>query len=315
MDADRIARAFALGARPRLSDGPVARGKQGAVWRLETSEDRYAVKVQSVPESEADVRAATAFHEAAHASGVRTPRVHRSIEGAVFADVGGARVRVYEWVELLPPDPMLDPGQVGAAVAAVHQVPDPEPEPGPVAVWYAEPLGAGRWDDLVERLRAARAPFAGELAGVRDELVALEDWIEPHERVRTCHRDLWADNLLPTAAGGVCVIDWENSGPADPAYELGCVLFEFGRGDPGRAAALVDAYRAAGGPARVSGRRDFSMLIAQLGHITEHAAETWLAATPGSPARDEAAGWVRELIDDPHTRRGLGILLAAAGAR
>jgi GntR family transcriptional regulator / MocR family aminotransferase len=23
--------------------------------------------------------------------------------------------------------------------------------------------------------------------------------------VRTCHRDLWADNVLPTADGGVCV--------------------------------------------------------------------------------------------------------------
>jgi aminoglycoside phosphotransferase (APT) family kinase protein len=113
----------------------------------------------------------------------------------------------------------------------------------------------------------------------------------------------------------VCVIDWENSGPADPAYELGCVLFEFGRGDPARARALLDAYREAGGPARVSRLRDFSMLICQLGHITEHGAEAWLAAAPGSLARDEAAGWVRELIDDPHTRRGLGIMLAAAGAR
>ena len=43
------------------------------------------------------------------------------------------------------------------------------------------------------------------------------------------------------AAGGVCVIDWENSGPADPRQELACVLFEFGRADPGRARAIVDA--------------------------------------------------------------------------
>jgi Ser/Thr protein kinase RdoA (MazF antagonist) len=315
MDADRIARAFGLGARPRLSDGPVASGKQGGVWRLETDEGRYAVKVPAEAVTEDDVRSATAFHEAAHAAGVPTPRVHRSIEGDVFADVDGARVRVYEWVDLLPPDLTLDPEQVGATVAAVHQVPDPESEPGQVSAWYAEPLGARRWDDLVERLRAANAPFAGELAAARDELVALEDWIAPHERVRTCHRDLWADNLLPTATGGVCVIDWENSGPADPAYELGCVLFEFGRGDPGRTAALVDAYRKTGGPARVSDRRDFSMLIAQLGHITEHAAEAWLAAPAGSPARDQASAWVRELIDDPHTRRGLGIVLAAAGER
>ena len=42
----------------------------------------------------------------------------------------------------------------------------------------------------------------------------------------------------------MCVIDWENSGPGDPSQELGCVLFEFGRSDPGRARALVTAYRA-----------------------------------------------------------------------
>lgn len=42
--------------------------------------------------------------------------------------------------------------------------------------------------------------------------------------VQTCHRDLWADNILPAAQGGVCVIDWENSGPADASQELACVL-------------------------------------------------------------------------------------------
>src|SRR5262249_56625616 len=118
----------------------------------------------------------------------------------------------------------------------------------------------------------AGAPFGGRLAGLRDELDALESWIEPPQVLQTCHRDLWADNVLPTPGGGVCVIDWENSGPADPSQELGCVLFEFARTDPGRARALTRAYRQAGGPATVNQRRHFSMLIAQLAHITELAA-------------------------------------------
>ena len=315
MDADRIAEDFGLGDAPRLSDDPVARGKQGAVWRLETGDGRFAVKVPFDRVAEADVAFATEFQEAAYDAGVPTPRVCRTTEGAVFADVGDARVRVYEWVDLLPPNPMLDPLLVGAAVAAVHQVPDPDPDPGPVGAWYAEPVGALRWDDLVRALRAERAPFAAELAALRDELVALETWVAPPERVRTCHRDIWADNLLPTAVGGVCVVDWENSGPADPAYELGCLLFEYARGDPGRARVLVDAYVSAGGPAKVSGRGDFSMLIAQLGHITAHAAEAWLAAAPGSPDRAEASAWVGELVDDPHTRRVLDDLLAAVDDR
>ena len=310
MDADRIALTFGLGADARLSSEPVARGKLGAVWRLETDGGRFAVKVPFGPVVADEVRAATEFHEAAYAAGVPTPRVHRTTEGEVFADAGGVPVRLYDWVDVLDPDITLDPGMVGATVAAIHQVPDPQVEHGPVAAWYVEPVGAERWDALVGRLHSAGAPFAGAITVLRDELVALDEWVAPPRSTRTCHRDLWADNLRRTADGGVCVLDWENSGPADPAYELGCMLFEFGRGDPGRARALADAYAEAGGPARLSGRGDFSMLIAQLGHITEHAAESWLVAEDAS-ARTDAAAWVEELTDDPHTRRVLADLLAA----
>jgi len=40
------------------------------------------------------------------------------------------------------------------------------------------------------------------MARLRDELVALDAWVVPPRRTRTCHRDLWADNLRPTADGG-----------------------------------------------------------------------------------------------------------------
>jgi aminoglycoside phosphotransferase (APT) family kinase protein len=144
---------------------------------------------------------------------------------------------------------------------------------------------------------------------LRDELVTLESWIEPPQAIQTCHRDLWADNVLPTADGGVCVIDWENSGPADPNQELACVLFEFGRSDQGRIRALADAYRSAGGPAAVNQRRHFSMLIAQLGHITEIAATDWLTPNPRSPQRADSEAWVNETLDEPHTREMLETIL------
>ena len=149
------------------------------------------------------------------------------------------------------------------------------------------------------------------MANLRDELVALESWIEPPQALRTCHQDLWADNVLPTADGGVCVLDWENSGPADPSHELACVLFEFARADSGRVRALTNAYREAGGPAAVNKRGHFSMLIAQLGHITEIAATDWLQPNPRSPDRADSAAWVSEVLDDPHTQERLDSLLAA----
>jgi Ser/Thr protein kinase RdoA (MazF antagonist) len=333
VDGGQIARCFDLGAAARLSEGPVARGKQGVVWRLETADGVWAVKVPFSRSSEDDVRLTTAFQEAAHAAGVPAPGVRRTIEGYVFATVHGAQVRVYEWVDLLPCDPGMDPGLVGAVVAAIHRVPDPG-HPGPwepgaldaggldggrldaggldggrLHPWYHEPVGADGWDRLVGRLRRAGAPFAGRLAGLRDELVALESWIEPPETLRTCHRDLWADNVLPTPEGGVCVIDWENSGPADPSQELGCLLFEFGRTDAGRARALIDAYRSAGGLATVNRPGHFSMLIAQLGHIAEAAATDWLEPSARSPGRADAEVWIGEVLDEPHTRRLLESLL------
>ncbi len=45
MHAVDVARRFALGGAASLSDGPVARGKQGVVWRLETADGSWAVKV------------------------------------------------------------------------------------------------------------------------------------------------------------------------------------------------------------------------------------------------------------------------------
>jgi Ser/Thr protein kinase RdoA (MazF antagonist) len=307
VDAAEVARRFALGDAAVLSDGPVARGKQGVVWRLDTSQGSWAVKAPLRGSDEDEVRTSTAFQEAAKAAGVPTPGVRRTTDGSVFATVSGRQVRVYEWVDLRPSDPTVDPALVGAVVAAVHRV--PFNRPGPLHPWHHEPVGADRWDQLVGMLREAGAPFAGRLADLRDELVALESWIESPQSLRTCHRDLWADNLLPTADGRLCVIDWDESGPADPSQELGLVLFEFARADQGRARALIDAYREAGGPATVSRRGHFSMLIAQLGHITEIAATDWIEPNPRSPDRADSEAWISEVFDEPHTRDVLDNLL------
>jgi Ser/Thr protein kinase RdoA (MazF antagonist) len=258
-----------------LSDGPVARGKQGLVWRLDTTDGSWAVKMPFHRSGEGEVRSATAFQEAACAAGVPAPQVRRTTGGCVFATCEGRQVRVYEWVDLHAPDARIDPEQVGAVVAAIHRV--SATDPSPLDPWYHEPVGAGRWDQLACQLLEAGAPFARRLAGLRDELVALESWIEPPDMLQTCHRDLWADNILATADGGLCVIDWDDSGPA-----------------------------------AVNRRGHFSMLIAQLGHITETAATDWLKPNPRSSQRSDSATWIGEVLDEPHTRELLDALLAAA---
>lgn len=305
--AEMIAAAYALGDGARLT-GPVARGEVGQVWRLATEARVVAVKMPFRAPTVGDVEADARFQEAARAAGVPMPAVVRTRDGAVGSDVKGRFVRVYEWVDLLAEDRALDPALVGELVARIHRVVHPSlgaPDP-----WFGAPVGADTWDALVADLRAAGAPFAAQYAARRDELVALEQWLAPPMSLRTCHRDLFADNVLRTAAGGVCVIDWENSGLADPTQELAVVLFEFAAGDPARARLLHDAYTDAGGVGRVTRPEHFSMAIAVFGHLTELHARRWLHPDVAHP-RERSALRVRECLDDFMDRAIIEGLLAA----
>jgi phosphotransferase family enzyme len=305
--ADEIAALFQLGTDPVLS-GPVARGEVGQVWRLTTALGAWAVKEPFEPPSGAEVDDDAAYQDAVLAHGVSIPSVVRTIDGDVLADLGSAKVRVYEWVDLCERDPWLDPEIVGRLVASIHRV--RYVGQNPVDPWYTDPVGADRWDDLVRQLTAAGAVFAESLADLRDELVALEALLELPADLQTCHRDLFADNVLRTPAGPLCVIDWENSGLAEPSQELGLVLFEFGCGEAGRAGALYEAYRDAGGPGRIERPGNFSMVIAQLGHIGEIACQRWLDPSR-SAEQEHNARRVDEFVTQPITRQAIDELLDA----
>ena len=233
------------------------------------------------------------------AAGVPTPAFRRTRDGDVITDLGGLHVRVNEWVDLDGPRLDLDPRQLGELVAALHCV-DHVGSQG-VQPWYTDPVGAARWSELVSLLRAAGAPFADELEALVPDLVALERCLGgPQRSLRTCHRDLWADNVRRTANGGLCVFDFDDAGLADPSQELALVLVEFAADDPARARAISNAYAEAGGPGRIEGPRDFAMVSAQLAHIVEEGCRRWLASTDDA-ARADNEGWVREFIDRPLT--------------
>jgi Ser/Thr protein kinase RdoA (MazF antagonist) len=306
--AGAIARTFGLGDGAVLT-GTVARGEQGVVTQLATSRGMWAVKT-SFAGTPADLDGEdAAFQTAARAAGVPAPMIVRTADGALWADVDGVPVRIYEWVDVRPPDRTIDPGQVARMLAAVHRVPFAGRRPQDS--WYSDPVGADVWDGLIAQLTAAAAPFARDLAAVRDDLLAVEALLEPAASLRTCHRDLWADNVRRTAGGGLCVIDWDNCGLADPAQELAVALFEFAAGDPDRARELHREYRRCGGPGRVGRRGDFSMAIAQLGHITEISCRHWLDPATAPAEREHHALRVRESVDDPLTVEAIDALLHA----
>lgn len=306
-DAPRIAAAFELGELAAMT-GPVARGVIGQIWRLDTDRGSWAVKEWFEQPDVDELAEGVAFQEAASARGVPTPTTVRTPNGDWRINLDGALVRAQGWVALLDRDPSIDPRAVGELVAALHQVPFGGSQP--VHEWYTEPIGADRWDALMAASRVAGAPFAEQLAARRDELVELDALVVPPGATRTCHRDLWADNLRATADRGLCLIDWEDCGLADPTMELGVVLWEFGRSDPDRARALHTAYVARGGPGRVNQPSDFSMLIAQLGHIGARACADWLGADSEND-RTFAASWFAEFVDEPHTMAQITMLLDA----
>lgn len=296
--ADQVAAAFGLGEASEIE--PVARGEQGQVWRLDTEFGSYAVKESFEPQIEADAAADVSYQEAMLAgSNVSMPHPIRTSSGSVLAVAGGRQVRVYEWIDLLPPDNGFDPIVVGETIAAIHRV---RHEPArPVHPWYTAPVGASTWHDLSRSVTASRAPFADAFAAETPTLIALEGLLEPPGNLQNCHRDLFADNILPRAQGGVCVIDWENCGLEDPSHELGVVIFDFTVGDPGRSQQLHDAYADAGGPGRLTSRGAFSMLIAQFGHFHESAANEWLDPQSSLEDRDHAIGRFDELFSTPLT--------------
>jgi Ser/Thr protein kinase RdoA (MazF antagonist) len=309
--AQAVADAYGLDGGATLT-GPVARGQLGQVWRLDSGAGSHAVKEWYATPDLDEISRDADLVEAACAQGVVTPRILRTSTGAVATTVatadGQTAVRAFEWVDLRPRTRRLDPVVVGRTLAGLHRAGARSDET--VDNWFATGFGEQRWRDLHQRVLDEGAPFAGQLGALVDELVAVESLIEPHESPIVCHRDLWADNVLGTARGEVCVIDFENLGPADPSQELAMVLFEFGDDDPARARRLHTAYRDAGGPGRVTRRGHFTMLVAEQAHIGQLACSRWVGASSATE-RERLAAWFLEIPDDPVTLPRIDRVLAA----
>jgi Ser/Thr protein kinase RdoA (MazF antagonist) len=296
--AGTIARSFAGGSPPIGDLMMVARGEQGRVWRLDTAEGPLAIKELLIRQTPADAAADVAYQEAVLKVGtVPMPRPVRAATGDVLLEIDDAQIRAYEWVDLLPMDTGLDAAVVGETVAAIHRTPFAGARP--LHPWYTDRVGEPRWTELLHASRAAAAPFAEALAAEIPDLLRLEAVMAAPADLHACHRDLWADNILPTAGSGVCVIDWENCGLEDPAQEIPMILVDFGAGDQRRVAELYQAYLEAGGPARVRGRGSFTMVIAQFGHFWELAIVRYLSPTSTPDEKGRCLSRLAALIDTP----------------
>ena len=293
--AAQVADRFDLGPDARLEVEAV-RGEQGQVRRLVTARGVFALK-ETFGELDVDEAELTAaFQARCHDAGVPCPRPLADGDGCYVTHVDGQPVRLQTWADVHDADPMLDPASVGTAVARLHGVVVPATETP--HEWHTEPVGAAEWRALVKAARGAGAPYADRLAALVPDLLAMEELLTPMVGRQWCHLGLWADNLRGTPDGGVCVIDFDNAGPAEPTRELAMVLFEFARTGRNRLHALVAAYEEAGGSGRVSRAEDFGVTIAQLHHIGRHQVLGWLHARDPE-ARARAHAGVEEFVGDP----------------
>jgi Ser/Thr protein kinase RdoA (MazF antagonist) len=310
--ASQICHTFGLG-RLLAPPEPAARGQQGVVWRFETDHGRYAVKQLVSRTTPAAARLDADFCEViARRAGLTVPRPVRAGDGEVLVEIGRHQVRVQEWLDLTPIRTPPEPEPMGSLLATLHR--EPQRTSDPVDPWYWQGVAAEEWRRLADRLAAAAAPFADEFAEFARGQLDLQRWlVEPRSGLQLCHRDLWLDNLMTTADGRICVIDWDNCGAADPGQELAMALFEQCYSDPGRATRLTAAYRDQGGTGRLAGPESFTMVIAQLGHFATTAARRWLEAGDAAE-RQRMESWFREGDDQPLTPALVEALLAAGQA-
>ena len=299
MDAQESRTPSRLGRATALSE-PVARGEIGEIRRLDTERGRYAVKQAFEPLTPGEIAAlerAGGFHLACRRAGVPAPEPIATPAGGFVADVAGEHVLLYTWVDLADPDPGARPccrGRAGRP-APCRRPPWPTTTVDP---WFEAPVGQREWKGVLKASRAAGAPYADRLAELLPHLLEVESILTPMAPTQVCHLDLWSDNLRRTTAGDLCLIDFENAGPADPARELAMVLFEFGQGDAVRQLRLYDAYLAAGGPGRVTAREDLALTVAQLHHIGHRHLTMWVTARDPE-ARARAWPGVEEFLDEP----------------
>jgi aminoglycoside phosphotransferase (APT) family kinase protein len=312
VEGQQIADAFGLGRATWLSE-PVARGELGEVRRLETERGTYAVKQELEPRDDAGgAERAGAFGRACWNAGVPTPEPlpTTTTAGGLVALLGAERARAYAWVDLDDPDPGLDPTSVGELLAQLHGVDHPWPTTA-VDPWFEAPIGVREWKGVLKASRAAAAPYADRLAELLPHLLDVESMLTPMTPLQVCHLDLWSDNLRRTTTGHLCVIDFDNAGPADPSRELAMVLVEFGQGDATRERRLYDAYRAAGGRGRVTSRQDLGLAVAQLHHIGHRHLTMWLGARDRE-ARARSLAGVEEFLGAPLLIDGVDRLVGVA---
>lgn len=78
-----------------------------------TERGAFAVEDFFIGVDDEDAENEATYQDVARRAGIPLPDVLRSTDGRILVPVDGSLVRVYGWVDVLPRDRRLDPGEVG----------------------------------------------------------------------------------------------------------------------------------------------------------------------------------------------------------
>lgn len=249
-----------------------ARGALGQVWRVECESACYALKhIFDEPPTETSIQTELDFAARTVGSGVRTPVSHPGRDGRYLVTApGGTWLRCYDWVDLHPValDDPATARRLGVLLARLHRsAPAAWAEPnggGPPDPWYHRVPAPSEWADIA----AAEASWSTRLDDRVPMLPALCAAVGPVDPARLilCHRDLHPENIFVDADDVLVVVDWDDLGPAEPGRELARALFDWwcteATTDTEAVYAMTESYLSEGGPGRITGPVDFTMLLA-----------------------------------------------------
>ncbi|MEY9928853.1 aminoglycoside phosphotransferase (APT) family kinase protein [Catenulispora sp. GP43] len=248
--------------------GPMTRvhgGFANRMYRLDTDQGSFAVKELNLVDRRWAYHGEDVFRfeRAAFAAGIPMPEPIAAGHGTL----------VHRWVEgeKVPEAPVSEEYafEIGEILARIHALDVAWPA-GPV-----EEPAARDWPELAARAAATGQPWAGELAGEVETLLAIARFLDTCERpgpVVLTHGDIQPWNLL-ARRGRPVVLDWELSGMIDLSGELGSTALSLAKGPgfddirPAVFRSVLDGYVAGGGVLPPSGPSWFAFMIGGwLGH-------------------------------------------------
>jgi len=245
-----------------------------AIWRVDTTRGRFAVKCLLGVLDVAALEAAVGFEQAAVHAGfpAAAPESTPADELLVPVDVGGRAgfVRAHRWVDgaVLGEGPghgsvrSADAAAAGGYLARLHHLGAEHASASGAPARCSSGIATRPIHWARYRPHAGRS---GPLAVLDDDAFALLESLPPPAAAAAecfCHADFKPENAV-RAGAGLVVLDWDQACRADPAVELAIAALRWAGVSGGalhepRFRAFLRGYRKDGGPVSALTQRHFA---------------------------------------------------------